>query len=409
MAWQNDNSKKCTWSVADTIFSSVFLGILIYIYIGFMYPDPHAIHGKWLVILWGIRATFPLFILGSFLLYFYTRTGRIKGSSLILILISPFFCILILYPLIAHIYYHSGQSDLVKKFHPYLQLMPHDTTKMSSGERDEAIVIYCLGGSTTEYTDSQGHGWPFYLQARLNNALPQQKIEVYNCGKQWYTSLHSLINYSTNIRPKRPDIIIVMHAINDLLHNADFCYFSTGPFRDDYGHFLGPITRWIKRPPLIIKIIDILKSMWYHKPRKIIDTTEFPGVVAFRRNLESLMDMADLDGTKVVLMTQPTLIKKDMSPQEIDSLHMLKYEAVGTDRRWALNTAGAGMEKYNDITRELARDRHVYLLDLEKVVPKTQQYFKDDVHYRDKAFGLIANHIAEHFLNSEFLLLSSTN
>ena len=58
----------------------------------------------------------------------------------------------------------------------------------------------------------------------LRQSLPQQSIEVYSMGRQWYTSLHTFINYSVNLRQYKPQLIVVMQSINDLLHNADFGY-----------------------------------------------------------------------------------------------------------------------------------------------------------------------------------------
>ena len=72
---------------------------------------------------------------------------------------------------------------------------------------------------------------PTRVQARLRDADTARPVEVSNLGRQWYTSHHSLINYASNLRPLRPDVVVVMHAINDVLHNADFSYFSRGPFR----------------------------------------------------------------------------------------------------------------------------------------------------------------------------------
>ena len=45
-----------------------------------------------------------------------------------------------------------------------------------------------------------------------------------------------------------------MHGINDLLCNADFSYLSRGEFREDYGHFLGAVTRIIAQGTFIQKM-----------------------------------------------------------------------------------------------------------------------------------------------------------
>lgn len=62
-----------------------------------------------------------------------------------------------------------------------------------------------------------------------------------------------------------------------------------------------------------------------------------------------------------------------------------------------------GMESFNDATRNIAEETGVPLIDLEAVVPKTGEYFLDDVHYTKKANALVAKSIHE-FLESSQLL-----
>jgi hypothetical protein len=83
-----------------------------------------------------------------------------------------------------------------------------------------------------------------------------------------------------------------------------------------------------------------------------------------------------------------------MTDRELSSLSMLRFEAIGPRKAWSVGTARRGMERYNATLRKVARDRSLVLIDLEKAVPKTLEYFEDDVHYRDKAFDVIASHVA---------------
>ena len=267
----------------------------------------------------------------------------------------------------------------------------------------EPFRIFCLGGSTTEFGDSQGRGWPSRLEERLQAKALDRPIEVHNLGRQWYTSLHTVHNYVANLRHNRPDLIIVTHGINDLLLNADFSHLSAGPFRDDYGHFYGPVTRLVASPSLPQLLLGrVRRSIWYYTPPEEVRIGEFPGIEPFRRYLNALIDLARLDGTRVVLMTQPFLAKEPMSDEERAALAMVNFEAVGSGKQWTPYTAVRGMEAYNEAVRQVARDRGVVLVDLESAVPKTLEYFYDDVHYRDKAFDLVADYVAEN-LSPELL------
>jgi lysophospholipase L1-like esterase len=283
---------------------------------------------------------------------------------------------------------HSG-------YHPYLQLKPKEFVDRGWSGNTGHYMIVCLGGSTTEFPDSQGVDWPSRLEKLLNTNGNNVRYEVYNQGRQWYTTLHSLINYEVNIRQYRPNMVIVMHMINDLLHNADFSYFSFGKFRDDYGHFYGPLYRLMNRTNIVSKFFKTFHAIWYFRGREEITTDFFPWLIIFERNLNSIIDIAQLDGAQVVLMTEPFLVKERITANERNALIMLNVEAIGRDKRWSLETALNGMRKYNEKIREVAKSRGVYLIDLEKDIPKTLEYFKDDVHFTDKTFDIVAENIAK--------------
>lgn len=76
---------------------------------------------------------------------------------------------------------------------------------------------------------------------------------------------------------------------------------------------------------------------------------------------------------------------------------MVNREAVGPYEQWRYSTALSGMQDYNQKIREIAEERGVILIDLENKVPKSLDYFIDDVHYSERAFGLIADYIAMEF------------
>ena len=214
-------------------------------------------------------------------------------------------------------------------------------------------------------------------------------------GKQWYTTQHILINYELNLRGAKPDVIIMMEAVNDLLTNADFAYISHGPFRGDYGHFYGPVNRIIDRKGLVSFLSDMVLGLWNHSPREVIITKDFPGLASYERNIRTMLDFAKLDKTRVVLMSEPYFFKPEMSAEETKTLQLLNYQAVGPTKKWGIETAIAGMQAYNGKMQELARAENAYFIDLEKSIPKTLEYFYDEVHYRAKTFDVVAAAVAE--------------
>ena len=387
-------SKARVYSIRDVIVLVLFLAGGGCLYVGFFFPDPHiyrAVHPVWVVgLLGGARLGIPVLTIVALMVYHKVKTGRLAAVNVALCLAACFLMLLLAYPVANHLYFRSsGISGSTGRLHSFLQLAPPDLTDHADKPK-KRLCIMCLGGSTTAFKDSLGRGWPGRVQQRLRDRLERPDIEVHNMGTPWYTSLHTLINYQANLRHHKPDVIIVMHGINDLLHNADFCYFSRGEFRDDYGHFFGPISKLVTRRGIETSLAEKLRMFWYHKPRRVVDQTTFPGLLPFERNLNALVDLAEKDGVRVVLMTQPFLFKETMTAEERDVLIMLNVEAVGPEARWSLHTALSGMQAYNAVTRRIATSRGLPLIDLEKDVPKTLEYFEDDVHYQDVAYDLVA-------------------
>jgi hypothetical protein len=390
------------WSFIDRLLCLIFAAALVYVEVGFFRPDPLLYQGSgagWLRYgLWAMRAAVPLLGAALLCLYYLCRTGRLPLSAVGIIGAGALLALLIAYPIAAEFYYGRISRDRLSGYHSILQLAPPDYASRDEAGGPPAFHVVCLGGSTTAWPDSRGRDWPALVEDLLADRAaknqPYQGVRVHNLGKEWYTSLHSLINYAVNLRQHRPNMIVIMHAVNDLLDNADFSQFSHAAFREDYGHFLGPAARLLKRKSLVGNLAEKIAGAWYHTPRKSIAINKFPGIAPFRRNLSTLIDLAALDGAQVVLMTEPNLFKDAMSPQEQAAAYLLNQAAVGADRQWAAITAKNGMQQYNDAIRELARSRGAALIDLDAEIPRSLEYFTDEVHYQDRTFPMVAEKVA---------------
>ncbi|MBN1103692.1 MAG: SGNH/GDSL hydrolase family protein [Deltaproteobacteria bacterium] len=390
-----------TVEISILVILSIVLG---FVYAGLFRADPYALKrfGSLykIAILWGTRIGIPLLAIGAVWLYNGIRAGRVSPVNIGLAGASLLVTLLLLYPIASSFYSAARIESKIREYHPFLQLNPPAFDR--KGFLTDGFQVAFLGGSTTEFEDSNGVGWPDRVQKLFFNRFDRKDVKVFNLGRQWYTTLHTLINYEVNIRDLKPDMIVVMHNINDLLQNADFSYFSHGTFREDYGHFYGPVDLLITGRNLFRVLWERI-DFWWYKPRKIVNQTEFPGLVSFERNLNAIIDLAEKAGTRVVLMTQPYILKSEMTQQELEHLHMLNTEAVGKDKRWSTFTALKGMEAYNEMTRRVSESRTVPLIDLEKAVPKSLEYFSDEVHYKDRTFDLVAEYIAEKMMAMKLL------
>lgn len=388
------NSKKY-YSIPSLISIFIFLLLSGFVYRGFFFPDQIFLNANPLykTISIAILILFPIIIILLVFIFLRIIQGKTKLSSLLLSLFTIFLMILLVYPVGEYFYKKRYRMNL-EKYHTFLQLKPN----MPDSVSDNNLNIFCLGGSTTEFKDKNGRDWPSLTEKVIKERYKIDSIKFYNLGKQWYTTQHSLINYIQNLRKFKPDVLLVMHNINDLLINADFSRFSNGAFREDYGHFLGPEALMIKYGSLAEFIYNNFKLLWYRPKPFDVDTDYFPGLNSFKRNLTTIIELAKLDGTKVILMTQPNIYKSEMSDKELKSLTMLNKEAIGDGKRWTYNTAFRGIEAYNNAIKEIAVFMNVPLIDLDKVVPKNLEYFYDDVHYNSKTYDLISSFLADEII-----------
>jgi len=108
--------------------------------------------------------------------------------------------------------------------------------------------------------------------------------------------------------------------------------------------------------------------------------------------------LAKEDGTEVIMLTQPNLYKEEMSVEEHDILYMVNVETCGPEKQWSNKSAYRGMVAYNQKVREIAKQKNVHCIDLEKVIPKNATFFWDDVHYSDTTFSLIAEYLANEIM-----------
>jgi hypothetical protein len=199
-----------------------------------------------------------------------------------------------------------------------------------------------------------------------------------------------------------------MESINDLLQNADFSYFSKDSFRTDYGHFMGPSANIFKSNGLLGTIWSgykiIFVHLWYYQNRITIEQDSFPGLESYSRNINTLIELANIDTTKVILLSQPNIYNEIMDEDTKSACWMVSIESVGKYKKWSYNTGFNGMKKYNSKIKEISQNKNVYFIDLEAEIPKSLVYFWDDVHYRDTTFNIISKFLAKEIIRQKIIL-----
>jgi hypothetical protein len=249
------------------------------------------------------------------------------------------------------------------------------------------IRIASLGASTT------ADGYPAMLEEYLNASVAAQsnRFEVMNFGAGYWTSAHVLVNFVLNVIDFAPDYIIIHQAANDEHARA-----PEAEFRGDYSHYLKVFQppriwdRYILRVSVPYRafkfylnpnpewmFVEAASQIRRKEPQRALNAREL-GV--FRRNIETIIDVASARQIKVVLTTMPHSTDKRYPP-----LH-LHY-----------------IDQFNEVLRSIAasHDRLLFV-DLDKLMTgKVDHVFVDPVHVNDAGRRMKAEYLGKRILDYE--------
>jgi lysophospholipase L1-like esterase len=112
-------------------------------------------------------------------------------------------------------------------------------------------------------------------------------------------------------------------------------------------------------------------------------------VVAFEEHLRDLIRAARSSGATPVLVTYPVLV--DERNRKV--FHLQIADEQTWHPGWSELGLFDGQRKLNEAVLRVARERGVPVVDLAAAVPRTLEYFADDVHYTDRGAALIAERL----------------
>jgi hypothetical protein len=175
--------------------------------------------------------------------------------------------------------------------------------------------IIAVGGSTTANEKSfamSGVDYPLSLEGKLSNGLPGIRVEVLNAGGSAYSTAQSLINIEFRLIEFRPDIIVLMHNINDSSVNF-FDDGATFDYANKYmkSYFLSPslqgslsVRGFLTQSRFLAKYI--LPRMFVSEHHDFNpDADHSKGLRYFRRNIASIAAICRQNRVELVLLSQP--------------------------------------------------------------------------------------------------------
>jgi lysophospholipase L1-like esterase len=269
---------------------------------------------------------------------------------------------------------------------------------------DDELRVFVVGGSTTEtlYLDDR-QALTRILQDRLNTTLAGKRIKVYGAGKSGAKSYDHIEMIAHRLVHLEPDALIVFAGINDLraaMHGRSYLMLPPAFGAPDTEWTLMQLVRFaLTEFQLGRRLFSLLKPDDYRaaveqitlrsnfrlsvRMREALPVSAGApriDVAPYRDNLISMVGIARSHGFDLVFLTQATSWNSRVDP-EIAKWHWMTGGPDSAYREEALDQA---MEAYNDAVRAVAAEFSVPLLDIARLLPKSGEYFYDDVHFNPR-------------------------
>lgn len=244
------------------------------------------------------------------------------------------------------------------------------------------------------------------MAAELARTFPA--IWVNNAGFDGHSTFGHLELLRQVLAELRPDVVLYLAAVNDV-GRADLNEYDAAlsvdrmPLRDRViaaSELLSTLQVVYRRLRAVQLGVSYMPDMDFAAlPRvetgaaeaeALLDEHRSTYAPRFRERLTALIRETRTASIVPILMTQPALYGSGVDPTlgiELD--HLQVQDSVDARTQWAT------LEVYNDVTREVAADEGVHLVDLARLMPKDSAYYFDWIHYSNAGSELMASIVAE--------------
>lgn len=218
-------------------------------------------------------------------------------------------------------------------------------------EPDRKIVF--IGGSTTEcYYVAEQNRFPAVVGKQLSEKR-HEKINTYNSGVSANDTLHGLNILLNKVLPMKPDVVVLMENINDLV-----------VLRSQGTYWYGDSVK---------SHIQTGKNVFTRAelpPHPELTMSDHAMLNAFKKNLQTFVAICRIHDIQPILMTQANRV-------DDDPLY----------------------HRFNEVIRSF-QNEGVKVIDLAKLIPASTENMYDHYHYTDKGSLLAAEHVTEALNNA---------
>ncbi len=278
------------------------------------------------------------------------------------------------------------------------------------------LRIFLVGGSSLEcfYLDDS-EVVSKRLEERLAGRIPAPlRARVYNTAKSGDRTFDHLAMVVHRVAHLEPDLVIVMAGVNDLrgaMIGLDYLLFRPKKERWSFVQLLRLAATEFQLPRRAYAVMrrsserelleeitltsDIKGDVDLRRSRPVTDRAPTENLAAYTKNLHTLVAATRGAGAEMVLLTQPTTWNSKVDPRA-EQWHWMTLVGGEAYREDLLEAA---MERYNEALRGVAQMQNAPMLDLAAALPKSLDYFYDDVHFNvrgaDTTAALLANFLVD--------------
>ncbi len=292
---------------------------------------------------------------------------------------------------------------------------------------DDELRVFVVGGSTTEtlYLDDR-RAMTRVLQDRLDTLVSGKRVKVYGAGKSGARSYDHIEMIAHRLVHLEPDALIVFAGVNDLraaMYGRNHLMLPPALGAPDTEWTLMQMLRFaVTEFQLGRRLFALLKPEDYRDAveqitlrsnfrRSVRMREALPvsvsapriDVAPYRSNLISMVGIARSHGIELLFMTQPTTWNSRVD-SEIAKWHWM---SAGPDSAYREEVLDQAMEAYNDAVRAVAAEFDVPLFDLARLLPKSGEYFYDDVHFNPRGSETVGAMLASFVSQNTWLTKAS--
>ena len=252
------------------------------------------------------------------------------------------------------------------------------------------LTLVFLGGSAVEnYGWNEADTFPVLAGAELARRLGRP-ARVFNGGMSGAVSATSLARLQHQVLDLRPDLVVVMDGINDLLGG-----FHPG-YRPDGRHLRPPPVAGQRPLSYLLDWLRTRQSLARRTPRRAarelrrLDYGDFPARLVFARNVRAMAAIAEATGVPILLLTQPTTYRDQPGAEDLRRYYLTESLVDLGQAPPDVPSLAAGMRAFNATTAALPATplghgrppdpRFVRVLDLAAQVEPSYELFLDECH-----------------------------